>query len=197
VSKLGKDKNKMRLKDYQNTIKEMLRGDSLYQSNFKKLRGLMVQDSKYLADKKYNLSVKHTDWNDATKKLVKSWKVSPNHYDTISRAYRSSTKLGANGKLNKKGMALSLKSIQNLGLIEESKKSGWEAKKPEDRKSSGEKQPDYDSILSDVVEKLSILADAKYRPDQHRLKYLQDRFDIYMLAIENIEAFTTVISGKN
>ena len=66
----------MKINDYKTVIKGLVKGDDLFQSNFNNLRNLMVQDSKFLGDKKFNLSQKTRDWNPETLKLVKSWNVS-------------------------------------------------------------------------------------------------------------------------
>ena len=187
----------MENKNYQEIVKGLDKSLELFTSNFKKLRALMVKDAKALADKKYNLSSKYTAWNKATMALIKSWNVSEKHYDTISRAYRSSTKLDKNGKLNKKGLALSGKSISNLGLTEEAKKSGW--KEPAKKKSSNPKKTEElsnDEMLSLIGVLYSKLAVAKFRPTEDRLQYLQDRRQTYDIAIQDIPPRKTAIAGK-
>jgi len=187
----------MRIKEYQNTIKGLVKGDDLFQSNFKNLRSLMVKDSKFLGDKKFNLSQKTRDWNNATLDLVKSWNVSERYFDTISRAYRSSTKLDANGKLNKKGMALSGKSIQNLGLTEEAKKSGWKAKDSSPKNPKAKKVMSNDDKLSLIGLLFSDLTKEKFRPTEDRLDFLRDKIESYEIAIQDIPKTKTAINGKN
>jgi hypothetical protein len=187
----------MKINDYKTVIKGLVKGDDLFQSNFKNLRNLMVQDSKFLGDKKFNLSQKTRDWNPETLNLVKSWNVSERYFDTISRAYRSSTKLDSNGKLNKKGMALSGKSIQNLGLTEEAKKSGWKAKDSSPAKPKAKKVLSNDEKLSLIGLLFSDLTKDKFRPTEDRLNFLRDKIESYELAIQDIPATKTAINGKN
>ena len=195
MSKLGKDK-KMENKNYQEIVKGLDKSHDLFQSNFKKLRDLMVKDAKALADKKYNLSSKFTAWNNPTLKLIKSWNVSEKHFDTISRAYRSSTKLDKNGKLNKKGLALSGKSISNLGLTEEAKKSDW--KEPEKKATNPKKKKELtnDEKISLIGILYSELTNDKLRPTEDRLEFLADKHDGYMISIQDIPLRKTAIPGK-
>ena len=186
----------MENKNYQEIVKGLDKSLELFTSNFKKLRALMVKDAKALADKKYNLSSKYTAWNKATKALIKSWNVSEKHYDTISRAYRSSTKLDKNGKLNKKGLALSAKSISNLGLTEEAKKSDW--KEPEKKATNPKKKKELsnDEKISLIGIYYAELAKDKFRPTEDRLEFLSDKHETYMISIQDIPMRKTAIPGK-
>ncbi len=182
--------------NYINIVKGLDKGLDLFESNFKKLRDLMNKDSKFFADKKYNLSNKFKDWNKDTLTLVKSWNVSPKNFDTVSRAYRASTKLDKNGKLNKAGMKLGEKSISNLGLKDSAEKSGYKAPKKTVANPAKKKELTNDEKLSLIGILYSELAVDKFRPTEDRLEYLKDRRKTFDIAIQDIPARKTAIQGK-
>ncbi len=195
MSELGKE-NTMIKQNYITIVKGLDKGLDLFESNFKKLRDLMVKDSKFFADKKYNLSNKFKDWNKDTLALVKSWNVSPKNFDTVSRAYRASTKLDKNGKLNKAGMKLGEKSISNLGLKDSAEKSGYEAPKKAKSNPAKNKELSNAEMLSLIGVFYSKLTVAKYRPTEDRLEYLRDKRKGYDIAIQDIPQRKTAIPGK-
>ena len=93
-------------------------------------------------------------------------------------------------------MALSWKSISNLGLTEEANKSDW--KEPEKKATNPKKKKELtnDEKISLIGILYSELTKDKFRPTEDRLEFLADKHDGYMISIQDIPLRKTAIPGK-